>query len=158
MKKVIEHPQVILASLKRITNTRNNGHRCQIEKEIIAIKRRLQTRDEREKRLVSLFEVDSITRDELLNRIERIKAERQEVEKRLTQLELTERQEPDLASVEEQLDEFCLKVKRRLDGCSFMNKRCALEILTVQIIATPQKVEIKLAVPLEFITIERTSA
>ena len=36
-----------------------------------------------------------------------------------------------------------------------MDKRLALDILQVQVTATPDKIEIKMAVPLEYTTIER---
>jgi len=64
---------------------------------------------------------------------------------------------PDLASVEIQLNEFCYKVKQSLDGCIFQNKRLALTILDVQVVVTPEKLNVKAIVPLEFITIEQTS-
>ena len=71
---------------------------------------------------------------------------------RLAQLTKLKEQMPDLASVEAQLNEFCYKVKQSLDDCTFQNKRLALTILDVQVIATPEKLNVKAIVPLEFIT------
>lgn len=76
---------------------------------------------------------------------------------RLAQLTKLKEQMPDLASVEAQLNEFCHKVKQSLDGCTFQNKRLALTILDVQVVATPEKLNVKAIVSLEFITIEQTS-
>ncbi len=76
---------------------------------------------------------------------------------RLAQLTKLKEQKPDLASVEAQLNEFCYKVKQSLDSCTFQNKRLALTVLDVQVVATPEKLNIKAIVPLEFITIEQTS-
>jgi len=76
---------------------------------------------------------------------------------RLAQLTKLKEQMPDLASVEAQLNEFCYKVKQSLDGCTFQNKRLALTILDIQVVATPEKLNVKAIVPLEFITIEQTS-
>ena len=76
---------------------------------------------------------------------------------RLAQLTKLKEQMPDLASVEAQLNEFCYKVKQSLDGCTFQSKRLTLTILDVQVVATPEKLNVKAIVPLEFITIERTS-
>ncbi len=76
---------------------------------------------------------------------------------RLAQLTKLKEQMPDLASVEAQLNEFCYKVKQSLDGYTFQNKRLALTILDVQVVATPEKLNVKAIVPLEFITIEQTS-
>lgn len=76
---------------------------------------------------------------------------------RLAQLTKLKEQMPDLASVEAELNEFCYKVKQSLDGCTFQNKRLALTILDIQVVATPEKLNVKAIVPLEFITIEQTS-
>lgn len=76
---------------------------------------------------------------------------------RLAQLTKLKEQMPDLALVEAQLNEFCYKVKQSLDGCTFQNKRLALTILDIQVVATPEKLNVKAIVPLEFITIEQTS-
>ena len=76
---------------------------------------------------------------------------------RLAQLTKLKEQMPDLASVEAQLNEFCYKVKQSLDGCTFQNKCLVLTILDVQVVATPEKLNVKAIVPLEFITIEQTS-
>jgi hypothetical protein len=49
-------------------------------------------------------------------------------------------------------------VKANLDKFSLQSKKRALNALDVQAVAVPGKVSIRVAVALEFITIERTSA
>ncbi len=68
----------------------------------------------------------------------------------------SEQQKLDLVSIEEQLEEFCNRVKQNLDGCGYVNKKLALEIFNTQIIAIPEHLDIKITVPLEFITTGRT--
>ena len=93
----------------------------------------------------------------MLDRVNKVKAERQEAEKRLVQLTAIKAQAVNIASLETVLNRFCQKVKESLSNCSFINKRLALDILQVQVVATPEKLDIKAVVPLEFITIEQTS-
>ena len=120
------------------------------------MRQKIQACDEREKKLISLFEFDSITRDELLDRVDKVKAERQDAERHLAQLTSIKAQTIDVDSLESELNEFCRKVRESLDNCSFLNKRLALDSLQVQVIATPAKIEIKMAVPLEFTNLEQS--
>ena len=53
----------------------------------------------------------------------------------------------DVGSLEAEVGEFCQRVKESLDNCSFINKRLALDVLQVQVTATPDQVDIKIAVP-----------
>jgi site-specific DNA recombinase len=155
VRKVIEHPKVILADIKRREKAHGNGTKHKVERETADIKRKLQSFDEREKKLISLFEVDSITKDELRARVDKIRADKQAAEKRQEQLIAIKGQALDIDSMKPELDEFCLKVKESLDNCSFINKRLALDTLQVQVIATPEKIDITMSVPLEFTTLEQ---
>jgi len=49
------------------------------------------------------------------------------------------------------------KVKANLNKCTLQDKKKALNALDFQVIAVPEKMKIRIAVPLEFITIEQTS-
>jgi len=57
----------------------------------------------------------------------------------------------------QKIDQYCKRVKANLDKCSLQGKKQALNTLDVQVVAVPEKIKIRVAVPLEFITIERTS-
>lgn len=153
-RKVIEHPDVILADLKRRIELQNID-RTRIETELTEVNQKIQGFEDREKRLLSLFEFESINQKELLERIGKIKAEKQDIERRQTVLQTMKGQTIDVVLAETQITEFCRKVRESLDNCTFINKRLALDILQVQILATPEKVIINMAVPLEFTTIER---
>jgi hypothetical protein len=52
----------------------------------------------------------------------------------------------DVVLAETQITEFCRKVRESLDNCTFINKRLALDVLQVQVLATPEKVIISMAV------------
>ncbi len=156
VRKVIEHPDVILSDIKRRMKAHDNGDGHKVEEELKEINQKLQSCDEREKRLVSLFEFDSITRDELLDRVDKVKAEKREAETRRVQLIAIKAQTVDIGSLESQLDEFCRNIKASLDNCSFLNKRLALDTLQVKVIATPEKIAITMSVPLEFTNLEQS--
>jgi site-specific DNA recombinase len=158
VREVIEHPQVILADLQRRIEAQNNGDGHKVEDEIAAIRQRLESYHSQEKRLVKLFRHDGINEDAVTSELAQLKSDRQEDETCLAQLTKIKEQTVDLASVETQLNEFCQKIKQSLDNCTLQTKRLALDILDVQVIATPEKLDIKAVVPLEFITIEQTSA
>jgi len=59
---------------------------------------------------------------------------------------------------EVKLEAYCQNVSRNLDNCSPDDKRLALDMLDIKAYATKDRLEIKGAIPAEFITIERTSA
>ena len=63
----------------------------------------------------------------------------------------------DIEDIEHRIDEFCQEAERNLDICTFETKRLALDILNIQVVATPKTIEVKVSVPLDFITTEQTS-
>jgi len=64
----------------------------------------------------------------------------------------------DINEARQKIDQYCKKVKSKLDKFSLQGKKRALNASDVQVMAVPEKVKIRVAVALEFITIERTSA
>jgi hypothetical protein len=50
---------------------------------------------------------------------------------------------------------LCRKVSKSLKRCTFSNKRLALDALQVRVVATRERVKVKMAVPLEFASIEK---
>jgi hypothetical protein len=51
-----------------------------------------------------------------------------------------------------------MPLQAKLDKFSLQGKKQALNALDVHVMAVPEKIKIRVAVALEFITIERTSA
>jgi site-specific DNA recombinase len=152
VRKVIENPSVIMTQLKRKAKKPSSRN---IEKEIVDAKKKLDILTSRENKLISLFEVDSITREELVERVNKLKIEKQEAEIKLAQLTAIKKETIDIDSLEEEVRQYCQQVKDSLDNCSFINKRIALDVLQVEVVATPEKYDIKIAVPLEYTTVER---
>jgi site-specific DNA recombinase len=152
VRKVLENPQVLLSQLKRKAKKPVGRN---VDKEITDLHKTMDKLTSREGKLLSLFEVDSITKDELLERVNKIKSEKVEAEKKLTQLTAIKKETIDIKSLETEVNEYCGQLKLSLDNCTFTNKRLALEVLQVQVIATPEKIDIKMSVPLEYNTVER---
>jgi hypothetical protein len=61
-------------------------------------------------------------------------------------------------AAKEKIQQYCKIVKANLNRCSLQDKKHALNALDVQVMAVPEKIKIGVAVALEFITIEQTSA
>jgi site-specific DNA recombinase len=152
VRRGIENPQLILSQLKRKAKKPSNRN---VDKEITEAKKKLDGYAKREENLLSLFEVDSITREELLQRLNKVKTEKSEAEKKLTQLTAIKKETIDIKSLGVEVNEYCGQLKLSLDNCTFTNKRLALEVLKVQVIATPEKIDIKMSVLLEYNTVER---
>jgi len=51
----------------------------------------------------------------------------------------------------------CRRVKNNLNNCTFQEKRQDLNALDVQVVATREKMKIRIVVPLELFTIDQTS-
>jgi hypothetical protein len=66
-------------------------------------------------------------------------------------------QKTGLISARERIQQYCSRASDNLNNNTFQDKRQALDAFYVQLIATPEMVKIRIAVLLEFITIEQTS-
>ncbi|MGD9118586.1 MAG: hypothetical protein PVJ08_07650 [Dehalococcoidia bacterium] len=75
-----------------------------------------------------------------------------------------------LNAAKQKIEQYCKKVKAKLDKCTLKDKKKALNALDVQIVATPENIHIEGVIPLEattvyssgessnLLTIEQTSA
>jgi site-specific DNA recombinase len=159
VREVIEHPNVILADLKRRIDSRKNGDKynaAKVEKEISDTNKRLKAYRNQEKRLVKLYSLEKIDDKTISEELTRLSNSKLEDEHRLAQLTASREVKPDLDSIEAQLRDFNQKVKSNLNNCDLKTKRLALDVLDVQVIAIPDKMTIKVIVPLEFTPIQRT--
>jgi len=67
-------------------------------------------------------------------------------------------QKIDLNSAKERTQQYCSRVRNNLVNYTFREKRQALDALDIQLVVTREEMKIRIAVPLELITIEQTSA
>lgn len=158
-RDIIEHPKILLTELKRRIDAQKNGksgNDAKEAKEIADINRRMKDYDSREKRLIRLFGIGGIDEQAVNDELTRLHNDKHDDELRLFELTKSKEQLPDLASIELQLNDFSKKIKLSLDNCDLKTKRLVLDILDVQILATPDKLDIKATVPLEFTPIQQT--
>jgi len=153
VKEVIEHPKMILAELKRRTESGNNGNKA--NKDIASLRRRLDSYENQEKRLIKLLRYGDINEDSVLEEIAKLKKDRQEDQAKLNQLSELKGHIVDSTRLEAQIHDFCKRVKKNLDSCDLQTKRLVLDALDIQVIATRDKVDIKASVPLKFNKLEK---
>ena len=120
-----------------------------------------------EQSLISLLRHEEVTRDYVLDEINRIKQDRATDEGKLAELRHTKDQMERLSKAEVNLSQFYARVRQNLDECSFEEKRLALQMLDVRVMASRDRVDITGVMPMEItttslsgdlITTERTSA
>ena len=62
-----------------------------------------------------------------------------------------------LVEAEIKLNEYCERVRQNLVECSLELKRLALDALDIQVIATPERVDIKGVIPIDITTAQAPS-
>ena len=92
-----------------------------------------------------------------MDKLSHLKKEKQEYVEQANGLSKSIEQRIDIYEARQKIDQYYKKVKSKLDKFSLQGKKQALNALDVQVMAAPEKVKIRVAVALEFITIERTS-
>ena len=150
----MENPQIILSELKRQADEQHNqnGEGNSLGKEISKLRRKLRNYEYQEKRLIKLFRHDEIAEDYILDEINKTKKDRQIDEEELEHLYQTKDQLAKLTNAEIKLSEFCARVHRNLDKCTFKDKRLALDALDVRVVATQEHADIKGAIPIDLTT------
>ena len=157
VKEVIEHPKMILAELKKRADASRSGN-GRIEKEIARIQKRIATNDSQQQRLLTLFGNGGIDESAVVGKLSQLNKEKQEFEEQINRLSKSIEQKIDINAAKEKIEQYCKRVRVNLDKCTLQDKKKALNALDVEIVAIPQEMKIRIAVPLEFITIERTWA
>lgn len=158
--EVLENPEVILVELHRQAEVyqTTGGSGLPIDREIGTLRRKIRGYDAQEKRLIKLFRYGEITQDSILDELNQLKKDHQDDEEKLANLCRAKEQLTKLAKAEIKLNEFCQRVRLNLSECSFADKRLVLEALDIKVIATPEQVEIKGAIPIEATTTQSSEA
>jgi len=157
VKEVIEHPKMILAELKKRADASRSGN-GRIEKEIARIQKRIATNDSQQQRLLTLFGNGGIDGNAIVGKLSQLNKEKQEFEDQINRLSKSIEQKIDINAAKEKIGQYCKGVRVNLDKCTLQDKKKALNALDVEIVAIPQEMKIRIAAPLEFITIAQTSA
>ena len=83
--------------------------------------------------------------------MKQLEEELQSDEEQLNQLLQAKEQLNNLTKVEMKLSEYCERVKQNLAQLTFQEKRFVLDALDIKVMATQENIEIKAAIPIEFI-------
>lgn len=169
VREVLENPQVIAAELRRQAEAYRTSGGCDlpIDKEIATLRRKVRGYDSQKSRLIKLFRHDEISEDSILDELNQLERDRQVDEEKLANLIRAKEQLAKIAKAEVKLNEFCERVRQNLSQCTFADKRLALEALDIKVIATPEQIEIRGAIPMgvtsmpssdSLLTTEQTSA
>jgi sRNA-binding protein len=108
--------------------------------------------------LLTLFGNGGIDESAVVDKLGQLNKEKQEFEDQINRLSKSIEQKIDINAAKEKIEQYCKRVRANLDKCTLQDKKKALNALDVQMVAIPQEMKIRIAVPLEFITIEQTSA
>jgi site-specific DNA recombinase len=157
VKEVIEHPKLIMAEVEKRAEVSKSGN-TRVEKEVARMQKKIATNETQQQRLLTLFGNGGIDQDAVLDKLSHLKKEKQEYVEQANRLSKSIEQRIDITEARKRIDQYCKRVKDNLDKFSLQSKKRALNALDVQVMAAPEKVKIRVAVALEFTTIERTSA
>jgi len=156
VSEAMQHPEVILASIKKqIDQTNSNQGENDIDREITRLNNKIKSYDGRRKKIMSLFSYEAFTKDELLDQINEINKEKQADEQRLAELLQTKNALNQLKETEIKLQEY---QKTTHDLATGQGKALALAALNIKVYATRDNVDVKGNYPPDYVTIARTWA
>ena len=166
IRGILQYPQVIMAEFRRQTDEQRNvlGD-AHLDQDIAKLQRRIKGYANAEISLIALHE--EVTRDYVLDEVNRLKHDREADERQLTEFRKTKQQLTRLNEAEINLSEFHNRVHKNLINCTFDDKRLALKMLDIRVTVTCDQVEITGTIPIDITTtsssqglptIEQTSA
>ena len=94
-----------------------------------------------------------MTKDYVLDEINRLKKEYKTDERELQRIKVTEDRLSHIAGAEIKFNEFCQRVQQNLNNTTIQGRRLALEALDIRVTASTQSVDIKGIIPVEFPTL-----
>ncbi|MFC1979944.1 recombinase family protein [Chloroflexota bacterium] len=158
IEEVLSNPDIILNEIQRQLFDANDSIRSEsIEAEIEELERKMVKYDQRRNNLLDALELGEFTKDEILDRINNLKALRNEDEFRLNELVGIRDNIYRMRDARIKLDELSKGVVEDIHKCSPEMKKLALDALDIKVIASTDKVEIQGVIPLELPTTARTS-
>jgi SMC interacting uncharacterized protein involved in chromosome segregation len=120
---------------------------------LFQVERKIRNYEKQERQLISLLRHGEVTKDYVLDEINRLKNECQADEEELQKLKETKDKLSHITDAEIKLNEFCQRVRQNLDNANIQDKRLALEALDIRVTASTQSIDIKGIIPVEFPTL-----
>jgi site-specific DNA recombinase len=154
VRDILENPEVIITELKRQADehSKQSLKESYSDKEIVKLEKKIRNYGKQERQLISLLGHGEVTKDYVLDEINRLKNECQADEQELQRIKEAKDRLSYIADAEIKLNEFCQRVRHNLRSATIQDKRLALEALDIRITASNQRMDIKGIVPVEFPT------
>jgi len=154
VREVLENPEVIVAEIKRQADEQSklSPQGSDYEKRITKLEGKLRNYEKQERQLIALLRHREVTKDYILDEINKLKNECQSDEEELQKLKRTTEKLSHITDAEIKLNEFCERVRQNLDNATIQDKRLALEALDIRVTASTQSIDIKGIIPVEFPT------
>jgi hypothetical protein len=159
VREILENPEVIVAELKQQAEKQNiqSFQESYSNTEITKLERNIRSYEKRERQLISLLGHGEVTKDYVLDEINRLKSEYQADKEELQRIKETKDKLLHIADAEIKLNEFCQRVCQNLDNATIHDKRLALEALDIRVTASTQIIDIKGIIPVEFPTLHSST-
>jgi len=155
VREVLEYPEVIVAEVKRQTDeqSKQSLQESDYKQGITKLERKLRNYEKQERQLIALLRHGEVTKDYILDEINKLKSDCQADEEELQKLKKTTEELSFITDAEIKLNEFCQRVRQNLDNMNIHDKRLALEALDIRVTASTQSIDIKGIIPVEFPTL-----
>jgi len=156
--EVLSNPEIIL---KELSNTNDLNQTETLDAEIKTLEKNLRNYDERRRNLLDAMELGEFQKNEILDRLNKIKRLQTDDETKLNDLQKTRTPIESLANATVKIGELYENVMLNLQNCTPELKALALDALDIKVYAKGiDNVEIQGVIPLELAlpTTEQTSA
>ncbi len=154
--RVLEQPDVVLAEMRRLTDTQKSP----IEDDVARLKREIKRCKEQESRLVRLYQFGEIDDALIKEQSAPLKLRREDYEAEMEKLTSQQLTMAELEHMKGRAAEYCRRMRQNLDSFGFEEKRMALKALKIKAMVTTTEVQVKgvLGVEADLATTARTSA
>ncbi len=157
-QEVLSDPDIILSEIQRqFSEAGDTTSIKSIDAEIKEVEKNLRNYEQRRSNLLEALELGEFEKDEVLDRLNKLKGLRSEDELRLNDLVKIRRNLSSLTDAKLRLDQLYERVIENIQDCTPELKRLALDALDIKTYASTDYVEVRGVIPLELPTTARTS-
>jgi site-specific DNA recombinase len=146
VKAVLSDPDLVIAELRRKREL--NLEAEHLKEEVELNRKRLQTLDEAETRIIRLHAYAGRSEEKTLNELNRVNAERERIEQANTELDKRIRETRQIELNEATIKRFCELVGENIENFTSEQKNLALEALQVKVWIDGNSVAIEGSIPL----------
>ena len=149
IKKALSEPEIVLAGISEQLESEQAVSGTSLDKEIQKLQRRLKGYDPQERRLIQMLRYEEITQDTVLDEINQLKKERESDKQQLENYIFTKERIANLENAELKLKDYCQRLYGDLDNATHQYKREILEMLSIKVTTTPERIDVHGIIPIE---------